>query len=211
VPSAPPDAGGFGYGSQLPEGADQADFESQFGGPLIDTGYGHPTEGQWGGFWASVIPVPPSAAPSFGSIPEAPNEWVPIAMRLVPDDGGFLLELWGNWKQGAYRIRFKSNPGGVFFPSDAEGTYAYAAVPGNQFDIIPNPPREFLRVTVPPMPTGLYDLILYWGKQWSTSYIADSVLEVATRTRQQAVYRLRSALPPLWRTGPRSSADEDLL
>lgn len=207
--SAPPDSGGWGFGSPVPTSGDAADYQTKHGGPLVDTGFGNPTDTKWKGYYDTVTPTPVTAIPGFGNLKNDPNVWIPIALRLLPDDGGPLLELWGEWADYTYRIRFKSNPGGVLFPAAPD--YAFAAVPGSVFDIVPNPPLEFLRVTVPPMPVGDYDVVVYWGANFGASLSVDSAIEVLIRTRQQAVYRLRSAQPPIYKTGPRSQADEELL
>jgi hypothetical protein len=136
-----------------------------------------------------------------------------VEFSVLPDDGGTLLELWGNWDEDTYRVRFAANPGGTLYPVDG---YAYSAVPGAPLDIVPNPPRELLRVVLPALPVGSYDIVLYWGAYWGASYAFNGddglgAIDVIRRTRQQAVYRLRGALPPLWQAGPRTQAEEDLL
>lgn len=214
MPSAPPDPGGFGFGAPVPVQADATDFETRFGGPLVDTGFGNPAYSPWVDYYDVVTPFAPAPIPSFGNITDIPAEWVPPSFRILPDDGGVLIELWGAWVQEAYRVRMMSNPGAVLYPQDQD--WCYSGVPGAPYDIVPNPPGEFMRVVVPPLPTGVYDIVLYWGPLWGSSYVhngddGNGAFDVLHRTRQQAVYRVRSSLPPLWKTGPRSYADEELL
>lgn len=169
----------------------------------FDWGFGDPTPDEIGagdrGF----------GSPADGSFPAY------IVHRQIPDDGGTILSIPGQWPiRGPYRVRLQRGP--TVYPDPATTLGCYSAIPtprGGGKGSLCEATRDLaaLVFSVPPLPPGTYDVVVAWGVAWGESLTLPGAFTVVYRGRCPGEYRLRSAFPGRARTGPRSDMQSPLL
>ena len=185
--------------------------------------------------------------------PVSPETIAPYLLDQVifPDDGGEIVEVSGEWPiVGPYRVRLQQHYTAQLFPDTANAPGATAPIlldgAGNALGrgspywcytgILPTKigdvegvkPDTTLRFILPPMPPGMYDIIIAWGTEiypeptgendseivahlFSLSVTMDKALRVIYRNRSGSEWNMRMSFPNHYTTGPRSSRDETIL
>lgn len=185
----------WGFGSTTDPGAttSETEFDWGFGSP---TPAGDPGPILNNGYAGSPLTI-------FGA-------WIESANAVVPDAGGIVLGVFAEWLDvgTAFRAFFVDTNGG-----DHPTGGAYSCIAGQGTSLYPNRAEtpNVLRMAVPPLAPGIYDLRVEWGVNWAESYTISNIFRVVRRPRIMDAYRIRQLFPPQYATGPRRARDEDLL
>lgn len=165
----------------------------------LDYGYGTPTS-----FLLGVLPPDLEAYQDtgYGSPYASITVQFPAAGLVVPDDGGFVVRLAGNWpKVGPYQVSITDADGEIF------RCHTVAFGKGGPFDCWTDDDANQLRFGTPRCHVGTYDLTISWleGGLQEAAYPASVTVE--RRTLHPTVYTERAGFPrtPFRRViGPRS-------
>ena len=196
-----------GYGSS---GSDAEGF--------FDWGYGDPTP-------AGFDPATDPLDLGYGSVPTA--AFVPTVAKgaIVPDDGGAIFALAGEWpslgvppgmRAGPFRVQFVARDGTVYpDPTKRFGCYSARVnirQGGRGTACETNLARTRLEFASPVAPPGVYDVRVSWGPHWAEGVTASGAVTVVYRHRSLSEYTIRSSLPELYKgAAPRAAGSERLL
>lgn len=182
-------------------------------------GYGAP-EGSSGLGYGSAEPPgwDPVANPNIGYGDPEIGDLTPVFIgaadsKLYPDDGGVTIELNGDWSSlgKAFRVKVRNTTSGLYYPT---GYGARAAGPGSSTTITALLDGKRLRFVQPVLPTGTYDVYIYYGVGFVLSVVSPEAFQVLFRNHAREQWRMRSCdwFPDHWQgTGPRSLATEPAL
>lgn len=185
----------------------------------METGFGSPSiagEEEWG-FGDPEPAAGASAYPGdtgFGSpyIALEPAQVQVLApLGQYGDDGGYVVEVLGDWpEQGPYRFRFR-DAGGNVYPTTS---YCYSGVPtqGESCYTLTGG-VDIVTFISPPAPPGAYTLLIEWGPGFGNqiSVTGPNAPTVLTRNRSRDVYALRRRLPRHYKAGPLTARQDQLL
>jgi hypothetical protein len=165
--------------------------DAGFGSPFIDgtgrdTGFGSP-------FDPSLLPLS-----------------IQGETYLIGDDGGVRLDISGQWfafsgtPVPAHTDKFKVK----FRHTDGTLHNALAGKMGDQTggQVYSNPRQTVLYAIVPPLPHGLYDVLVQWDGQ--TALISDA-FEVTARNKAAETFSIRANLPAFMKRGSLTAKDEN--
>lgn len=135
------------------------------------------------------------------------------ADRRQPDHGGPHVEIVNpsGWPQASFfKIQLRGADG-TLFPGSASYVHSGVASRGDELQTTGSGTR--LAFALPPLPTGLYDIIVYWGNQLGNTHVISSAVLVVRRLRFGSTYFLRQGYPDLMRraAGPLVRREENLL
>lgn len=203
--------GYFGFGS--PSSVADADgfYDSGFGSPeppawdpsvFVDLGFGDPNVG-----YDLPIFLSPSVA--------GEDIW-------YPDDGGIVCtvssvagSVW-SLLGGTFRVKFRAQDA-TLYPKDQVGALAPGArtktsLPADRFNLVPLADGRRLRFCMPPLPLGIYDVVVYYGSGYAQSIEILEAFRVVFRHLSREEWNIRSKFPEIWKgAGPRSEATEPML
>lgn len=141
-----------------------------------------------------------------------PNSPVLSTVGPMPDDGGVVLELAGDFKAWPrYKVRIKNSFTAETFP-DSPIPGCLSVRPGDGYQITPEVSKKALRFALPALPPAVYDILVYFGPNYAMSLpTVANAFRVIRRHWTQEQYTMR-ALPEHWvGTGPRALRMEDKL
>lgn len=192
-----------------------------FGTPIdtnadpYDWGFGAPSPDEWD---ASELEL------GFGEPLDTAFVPVIVSGLPLPDDGGEIVSLAGDWPDlgnppgqpsGPFRVRLIDGDG-VTWPDPARVLGCYSARvtlrnggkgPYCETDIR----RRTLDFSIPPLPPGTYDVEVAWGPHWSTKLLLEAAVSVIYRLRSHQEYGMRVTYPNRYAVGPRVPQMEPLL
>lgn len=134
----------------------------------------------------------------------ANNEW--------PDDGGVVLCVKADWKAmgpGPYQVRLRESFTSTFYPQDKFG--CWSTIPGSPWQCAPNALFTELAFAMPPVPPGVYDVVVNYGPALGTQKETLKAIRVIWRGRQSQVYSLRRHLVPGWKGAGARAPRADIL
>jgi hypothetical protein len=202
----------FGFGATTD--VSQQDYEAT--ASVKDWGFGDPTGG--GGLLDSSLVqdifqkyTSDSDYEDWGFGSPTP-EWqvVPTlhGVTVFPDEGGALVRLIGKFSPvETYYVQLRAQDGTTTFPSAA---YAYSGKAGDGAGLKAYKGYELLAFALPPVPTGIYDLLLRNGDNKTMLFEILKMIKVLPRLRAAHTYSLRSHYPQLYNVGPASRIVEKL-
>jgi hypothetical protein len=175
-----------------------------------DLGFGSPSD---------LIGAPAVGDHGFGSAVLAPGaeqvEILPYYLRRNdwPDDGGHIVRVFGSWpSRGPWRVRLTPDAGATLYPLGKVG--CYSGIIGQGHLCYTTPSLRTLAFVLPPLPLGgPYDLWIdrvFDAAAVAAVRVIVSDITVVVRAQAEEVYSARQTMPPLYLTGPRSWALEDL-
>ena len=188
-------------------------------------GFGDPEPGGW-------VPADPITWGFGDPDPESLLVVFFSGVSVLPDDGGEIATLVADWPRiGPYRVQLKDSFTDKTHPDPALQTYAYApldlsatasVIPRESpFDVKTevkttivnggrvNEPDARLSFVLPPLPPGLYDVVLAWGDNLEYSITVVRAIRVVHRGRSRYQWGLRASLPPNYTKGAAISQMED--
>ena len=86
--------------------------------------------------------------------------------------------------------------------------YCYSSTPGSGYEVYPNGALDQLSFTLPPLVPGVYHILFKYGFKLSKEIEFKNAITVMRRNRSKETARVRSNLPPFYKTGPRRVRDE---
>lgn len=154
--------------------------------------------------------------------------------NVLPDDGGELVTLVADWPRiGPYHVQLADSFTGKLHPNSERQAFVYAPLNltgmaevvarDDPFAVLTdvktkivnggrvNEPDRFLRFLLPPLPPGLYDVLVHWGDVFENTLVINRAVQVVYRGRSAEQWAVRAILPPNYRAGAASSLVEDPL
>lgn len=188
----------------------------------MNTGFGAPTDNVMPavpfdiGFGASGIDAAAEADWGFGDKGGAALQ-VLVMLPVTeggqrPDDGGVILRIQADWKNlgpGPYQVLLRETFDLVTWPQDRFG--CWSAVPGKEWQCQPNALGTELPFAMPPVPPGIYDVLVNYGPGFGTQVVTLAAVKVVWRGRQSQAYSLRRHLLEQWHGAGARAAEADLL
>lgn len=177
--------------------------ETGFGSPSItstiaqnqsvfDSGYGDPT-------WNDIDLPATGVSTGWGS-PFTSNDAQAylLGAREYGNDGGAMISIFGLW--GAI---FDSKPNTFAGPfivslinrSTLEETKCYSALPTLKYLTYSDISQRVIKVSLPPLPLGAYDIKVSWGTDFAVNAIIEDALDIIKTNRCQAEYSIARSLP----------------
>jgi len=167
---------------------------SRFSG-AYDWGFGDPTPTSW-------APATDPQSPGFGDPTTDPA--IPLPLNDDPrysDEGGEIVNLVGAWPlRGPYKVRL--DDGSTLYP---EGGFCYGARVGSGDECFTEPQLKILSFALPPLPLGVYALVIYYGAAFGSVVRLENAIEIVTRGQAPEIYAMRGRFPRFWKVGPPSA------
>jgi hypothetical protein len=129
-----------------------------------------------------------------------------------PDDGGIVLRVKADWKNlgpGPYQVLLRDAATTTLYPQDRFG--CWSIIPGQEWKCAPNKAGTELAFAMPPVPPGIYDVVVNYGPGLGTQVASLKALAVVWRGRQSQVYSIRRQLLPSWKGAGSRSPSADIL
>ena len=129
-----------------------------------------------------------------------------------PDDGGVVLRVKADWKSlgpGPYQVQLRESATAVLYPQDRFG--CWSLIPGEEWRCQPNKLGTELPFAMPPVPPGVYDILVNYGPGLGTQVSALRAIAVVWRGRQSQVYSIRRHLVPAWTGAGARAPSADVL
>lgn len=130
-----------------------------------------------------------------------------------PDDGGIVLYAKADWKNigpGPFQVLLRESFTLQTYPQDKFG--CWSTIPGNPWQCEPNKLKTEMPFAMPPVPPGIYDVVVNYGPALGTQLVSLAAVKVVWRGRQHQAYSLRRHMIPDWQgAGPRDPRAEILL
>ena len=170
-----------------------------------ESGWGHPYARIGSGAPGSPPIIPPGGGGGGGSGEEGdsggggPDAGAPAGVRYG-DEGGYIITLLGNpWPAGPLFVRLRDAASDIW-PSTVPG--CWGADPGFGAELYPSRDMKRLRFVLPPLPLGVYDLLVFQGGSLLVTY--EDAIEVVRRGRAWPQgYEFARKFPDHWPTGMR--------
>ena len=129
-----------------------------------------------------------------------------------PDDGGLVLKLKADWKvitPGPYQVQLREHFTLQAYPQDKFG--CWSCIPGKPWECEPNGLATELQFALPPLPPGIYDVLLNYGPALGMQLVTLNAIKVIWRGRQSQAYSLRRHLLPAWHGAGSRAPTADIL
>jgi hypothetical protein len=141
----------------------------------------------------------------------SPRALFPSFLRVetsrVGDDGGYLIEISGDFPRGTASRRVRPSGFNVILESGGTEYTCYSGIAGRGDDCLANLRGDRLRAYTPRLSTGSYNVLVRFANTEQNA----GTLSVERRLRTSAEYRLRNAYPSHYRTGSRDILADAML
>lgn len=155
----------------------------------------------------------------FGDVmPEANLGVLLVPTRDLPDDGGLIIEISGDWPDlgaqkgeagaGPFQIRLRDASTGIAYPKETVGCHGGRIGSGTR--CFTDVRHEVLSFVLPPLPLSVFSIEIRYGDGFRTLITIPDAFRVVHRSRASEIYGGRANLSTRFETGPRLSDLETL-
>jgi len=174
-------------------------METGFGSPYINLGFGSPYHG-------SV------RSTGFGSPYDLVVSTASLDSTMLPNNGGVRLHIYADWKTLTQSTTYPKIFDGfkVSFIDDQGIVQAisHGGYPQSRGKCSTDVRQTYLVCYVPPLEKGQYSILVQWGRDKSLRL--DQSIQIVDRYRASSVYSIRQQIPPILKTGARTSMSDEI-